>query len=209
MRCSARFFAASAVTAVALVPSCVASRADGAQASLPSALASFLTEEAHATPSEREALLAGSPLVKLLDADRSTEVAVFGAIWVNAPSGPLRRAGQADRTVRARRRLPHHQTLQRPTEPGRSRRVEHLRRGSRGSERLPDRRLCAQARCGRRATLARRSGVAEADRQGGGECAPPSARSRIRRGYRAGGNAHIGVYRDTDRPPSSPTNFVR
>ena len=85
MRCSARFFAASAVTAVALVPSCVASRADGAQASLPSALASFLTEEAHATPSEREALLAGSPLVKLLDADRNTEVAVFGAVWVNAP----------------------------------------------------------------------------------------------------------------------------
>ena len=87
MRCPARFMAATALAAVSLVPLSVASRAAGAQPSLPSALASFLTEEAHATPSEREALLAGNPLVKLLDADPSKEIAVLGAVWVNAPPG--------------------------------------------------------------------------------------------------------------------------
>jgi hypothetical protein len=58
----------------------VASWAAGAQPSLPSALASFLAEEAHATPAEREALLAGNPLVTLLDADPSQEIAVLGAV---------------------------------------------------------------------------------------------------------------------------------
>jgi hypothetical protein len=48
-------------------------------------LASFLTEEAHASLSDREALLAGLPLVKLLDADPAKEIAVLGAVWVNAP----------------------------------------------------------------------------------------------------------------------------
>jgi hypothetical protein len=54
---------------------------------LPSALASFLTEDAHTTPSEREGLLAGNPLLKLLDADPSKEIAVLGAVWVDAPPG--------------------------------------------------------------------------------------------------------------------------
>ena len=86
MRCPARFIAATALAAVSLVPLSVASRAAGAQSALPPALDSFLAEEAHASPSDREALLAGSPLIKLLDADPAKEVAVFGAIWVNAPS---------------------------------------------------------------------------------------------------------------------------
>jgi hypothetical protein len=83
MRCSTRFIAATAVAAVSLVPLTVAARVS-AQQSLPPALASFLTEEAHATSSDREALLASNPLVKLLDADPSKEIAVLGAIWVRA-----------------------------------------------------------------------------------------------------------------------------
>jgi hypothetical protein len=53
---------------------------------LPPRLTSFLKEEAQATPVERSALLAGDPLIKLLDADPSKEIAVLGAIWVNAPA---------------------------------------------------------------------------------------------------------------------------
>lgn len=87
MRGPARFIAATALAAVSFVPLPVASRADGAQPSLPSVLGSFLTEEAHATPSERESLLAGNPLIKLLDADPSKEIAVLGAVWVNASPG--------------------------------------------------------------------------------------------------------------------------
>jgi hypothetical protein len=57
---------------------------DGADPSFPAPLDSFLTNEAHATASERDALWAGTPLVKWLDADPSQEVAVFGAVWINA-----------------------------------------------------------------------------------------------------------------------------
>jgi hypothetical protein len=78
MRITAKLVAATALATVSLVP------LRGAQPSLPSALASFLTDEAHATPSERETLLEGNPLVKLLDADPSKEIAVLGAVWVNA-----------------------------------------------------------------------------------------------------------------------------
>jgi hypothetical protein len=60
--------------------------AGGGQLVLPASLDSFLLEEAHAAPADREALLAGNPVVKLLDADPAKEVAVFGAVWVNAPS---------------------------------------------------------------------------------------------------------------------------
>jgi len=69
MTCPSRLIVASALAAMTLVPWSVATRAAGAQLALPSALASFLTDEAHATPSEREGLLAGNPLVKLLDAN--------------------------------------------------------------------------------------------------------------------------------------------
>ena len=78
MRSTATFVAATALAAVSLA------RLGGAQSSLPPALASFLSEEARATTSERETLLGGNPLVKLLDADPAKEIAVLGAIWVNA-----------------------------------------------------------------------------------------------------------------------------
>jgi hypothetical protein len=37
------------------------------------------------TADERQTLLAGQPLAKMLEADPSKEVAVFGAIWIAAP----------------------------------------------------------------------------------------------------------------------------
>jgi hypothetical protein len=56
------------------------------QISLPAELDAFLRDEARGGTADREALLSGAPVIKLLDADRDTEVAVFGAVWVNAPS---------------------------------------------------------------------------------------------------------------------------
>src|SRR5690349_9037678 len=56
-----------------------------AQHALPAALDAFLSDPVHATPADRTALIAGEPVVELLDVtDPAKEVAVFGAIWVNA-----------------------------------------------------------------------------------------------------------------------------
>src|SRR4029453_8527868 len=85
MRCPTRFVSAIAIAGVSLLRMSGASAAGGPHPALPPGLDSFLAEEAHATRPDREALLAGNPLVKLLDADPGREVAVFGAIWVNAP----------------------------------------------------------------------------------------------------------------------------
>jgi hypothetical protein len=53
--------------------------------SFPARLDSFFRNGVMLTPAERKQLAGGEPVTRLLDADPSKEVAVFGAIWINAP----------------------------------------------------------------------------------------------------------------------------
>ena len=87
------------------------------QASLPAELDAFLRDEARGGVADREALLSGAPVIKLLDADRNTEVAVFGAIWVNAPSALyVEQVKRIEQFERGGGCSPH-QTLQRSPAP--------------------------------------------------------------------------------------------
>lgn len=52
---------------------------------LPDALERYLSGSVKPSTSERQRLLRGEPITKLLDSDPSKEVAVFGAVWVEAP----------------------------------------------------------------------------------------------------------------------------
>jgi hypothetical protein len=52
---------------------------------LPAKLDRYLSTIVRPTRAERNSLLAGEPIAKLLDADPGSEVAVFGGIWINAP----------------------------------------------------------------------------------------------------------------------------
>lgn len=54
------------------------------QGSLPPAFDDYLPANARLTAAERNVLLSGDPLTRLLDSDPSKEVAVMGAVWVNA-----------------------------------------------------------------------------------------------------------------------------
>jgi hypothetical protein len=56
------------------------------KAGLPPRLESYLTKVVQPTPAERQRFLDGAPITKLL-ADSSKEIAVFAAIWINAPIG--------------------------------------------------------------------------------------------------------------------------
>jgi hypothetical protein len=56
-----------------------------AQTPLPARLATYLDKYTKLTPAERARLATGQPVTALLDADPSTEVAVFGAVWIGAP----------------------------------------------------------------------------------------------------------------------------
>jgi hypothetical protein len=51
---------------------------------LPSALDNYMATAVRPTARERQTLMSGGPLTKLLDSDASREVAVFGAIWIDA-----------------------------------------------------------------------------------------------------------------------------
>lgn len=51
----------------------------------PSRLDAYLTEVVKLTTQEREALLQGRAVTRLLDADPTKEVAVFAAVWIAAP----------------------------------------------------------------------------------------------------------------------------
>ena len=62
-----------------------AARLPSAPAALPPQLDDYVTRHVKLTPEQRFALLSGKPVTQLLDADPSTEVAVFGAVWVAAP----------------------------------------------------------------------------------------------------------------------------
>jgi len=207
MRCPARFIAAAALAAVSLVPSSVPSRAGGVQPSLPPAFASFLAEEARATPSEREALLAGSPLVKLLDADPTKEVSVLGAVWVNAPRGmyieQMKHIEQFERGSAFR-------VTKRISEPPNADDFAALTITDQDFEDLKD---CKLGEC-----------VLKLDEDGlqtlraEVDWRKPTAKADVialfRRlalqyvnGYREGGNARLGVHRDKERPTFVANEF--
>lgn len=57
------------------------------QTALPARLETFLNTAATLSRSERKLLVSGQPVTKLLDADGSKEVAVLGAVWIEAPIG--------------------------------------------------------------------------------------------------------------------------
>lgn len=75
-----RLFALTLATVVPLVTGATAR-----QAGFPPRLERYLNDVVKLDRAQRAALLAGSPVTKLLDADDRKEVAVFGAIWINAP----------------------------------------------------------------------------------------------------------------------------
>ena len=54
-------------------------------APLPAHFERFLSSTVRPSAADRKLLVSGAPMTKLLDADPREEVAVFGAIWINAP----------------------------------------------------------------------------------------------------------------------------
>jgi hypothetical protein len=51
----------------------------------PGRLDSYLTNSLKLSTAERQRLIKGEPLTKILETDASKEVAVFGAVWISAP----------------------------------------------------------------------------------------------------------------------------
>ncbi len=207
MKCPARFGAAVALAAVSLLRMPGASAAGGAQPALPPALDSFLAEEAHASPADREALLAGNPVIKLLDADPAKEVAVFGAIWVNAPSTSY---VQQVKNIEQFERGGAFRITKRISDPPSADDFAAL---TIADEDFDDLKNCKLGDC-----VLKLGADALQTLRGEVDWRKPTARADanavFRRlafqyvnGYREGGNARLAVYRDHDRPTFVANEF--
>jgi hypothetical protein len=58
--------------------------AQSSSATLPAGLETYLATEVHPSTAERQKLMSGVPITKLLPSDPAKEVAVFGAVWIDA-----------------------------------------------------------------------------------------------------------------------------
>jgi hypothetical protein len=207
MKCPAMDVAATALAAMSVLALTVASRADGAPPSLPAALATFLDEEAHASASDRETLLSGNPLIKALGADPSMEVAVLGAVWVNAPRRlyveRLKHVEEFERGGRVR-------ITKRISDPPDAGDFAAL---SISDEDLEDLQHCRVGDCALKLDADGLQAL-RTEVDWGKPTAKADATALFRRlaldyvkGYREGGNARLGVHRDRERPTFVANEF--
>ena len=86
-----------AATAMLLVGRAPESSQGAPVQTFPEALERYLASTVQPTSLERSTLLSGGAVAKLLDADEGKEVALFGAVWINAaPSDYVRRVADIE-----------------------------------------------------------------------------------------------------------------
>jgi hypothetical protein len=180
-----------------LVTSHVATAQSG---SFPARLESYLTNAVRLSGEQRQRLLNGDPVTKLLDADESKEVAIFGAVWVNAP---MRRYAEAVRDIESFEQGGGFKVTKRVSAPPRLEDFSALRLPD---EDLDDLRSCRVGDCeiklGEQALRRFRSEInwsAPNARAAANALMQRLAFEYVTR-YLDGGNEQLAVYRDNSRP---------
>ena len=177
------------------------------QASLPALLNTYITTYVRLTPAERTTLLTNGPVTKLLDAEPSKEVAVFGAVWIDAvPGDYVRLVKDIERFERGGA----FRITKRISDPPKVADFASLN--------LPDEDIAALKTCRVGACEIKLSAEALEGIRGDVDWTRPTARSDamavFRRliheyvtAYVEGGNDHLAVYRDSTRPTFVATEF--
>lgn len=168
--------------------------------SLPADLDAYFTKYAKLDATARADLQAGKPITKMLDADPSKEVAIFGAVWVNAPvERYLAAAADIERfesggSFRVTKKI--------STPP----RLEDFAQLSLSDDDVKDLRSCRVSQC-----QVKLGGPAIDRMRHEIDWDKPDARDQANRlarqialeyvtSYLKGGNEELAVYRDADRP---------
>lgn len=167
---------------------------------LPAQLESYLTSAVQLTGDERKRLMAAGPVTKLLDADESKEVAVFGAIWIDAP---IHRYVEAVKDIESFERGGGFTITKKISAPPRLADFAALRLPE---EDVDDLRTCRIGDCEvKLGEQALRRFQTEVDWRA--PYAQSSANALMQRlafeyvtGYLEGGNERLAVYRDSSRP---------
>jgi len=167
---------------------------------LPPRLESYLTSVVQPTPAERKALLGGAPITKLLAVDENKEVAVFAAVWIEAP---IQRYVERVKDIETFERRGGITVTKRISTPPK---IEDFGQIHASDQDVEDLRTCrlgdCQVKLGAQAVERLR---AEVDWKAPNVRAPVEALMRqlaleYVTGYLAGGDARLAVYRDNSRP---------
>jgi len=173
---------------------------------VPAELDRYLTKYVGLTPAQRADLLAGRAVTKLLDADPAKEVAVFGALWIAAPMASyVAAARDIERLESGDNFIVTKKISDRPT-------IDDFSQLRVPDDDAEDLRTCKVGQCQIKLP---QSAIERVRREVNWSKSPRTDLDRIARelaldyvkGYLAGGNDQLAVYRDADRPTFVATEF--
>ena len=167
---------------------------------LPGLLESYVTKVVKPTAAQRKAIFTGQPLTKLLEADPSQEVSVFGMVWVKAPTA---RYVAAIRDIERFEQGENFRFTKKVSSPPR---LDDFAQLSLPDDDLADLQSCRVGSCELKLSEASLNQVRKEI-----DWSKPTAKADTERlarrlmlnyinGYLEGGNARLATYRDSDRP---------
>ena len=201
------FAVLSIAGAVAAAAAAAPTRARGAAAP-PSPLDAYLTAHVKLEAPARTRLLAGEPVTKLLDADPSKEVAIFGAVWIDAP---VERYLAAVKDIERFESGGSFRVTKKISDPPR---LDDFARMTIPDEDVQDLRSCKVSQCELKlaeSAIVRMRREIQWGRPDVGDQVNRLARQiafEYVTGYLQGGNAELAVYRDSDRPTFVAQEFA-
>jgi hypothetical protein len=176
-------------------------------AKLPAGLEKYLEAVVRPSTAERTHLMDGSPITRLLDADVTKELAVFGAIWINAP---IRQYVEAVNDIEKFERGGRFKTTRRISA---SPRLEDFADMHLTAEDVSDLRTCRIGSCDLKlsqpALQAFRTEVdwKAPNPQAGADAVMRRLAHEYVRGYLEKGNEGLAVYRDNSRSTAVASEF--
>ena len=168
----------------------------------------YLKAHVKLTPQQQAQLMAGQPVTQLMDADPTKEVAIFGAVWVNAP---IARYVSAVKDIESFESGDNFLVTRRISDPPR---LEDFDRLSLPGDDVADLKNCKVGKC-----AVKIGGTALARMQKEIDWSKPTAGAEVDRtirklaleyvnGYLEGGNKRLAVYRDAERPTFVADEFA-
>jgi hypothetical protein len=177
-------------------------------ATLPPQLETYVSTYVKRTPAQQTQLVSGQPVTKLLDADPSKEVAVFGAVWVDAP---MARYVDAVKDIEQFEKGENFRVTKKISTPPR---LEDFAQMTMPDDDVADLKVCKVGQCQIKISQA---SIERLRREV--DWSKPTARADVDRlaqslaleyvkGYLEGGNAKLAVYRDSERPTFVANEFA-
>ncbi len=196
----------SATAAMAVLT--VVAAAQRGPASLPARVEAYIASSVKLTAEQRSHLFAGEPVTQLLEADPSREVAIFGAVWINAPAS---RYIAALRDIEQFEKGDSFLATKRISSPPRLEDFDALRLPE---EDIADLKTCKVGNCELKLSEAALTRIQQ-EIDWSKPTASADAERAVRKmafdyvnGYLQGGNARLAAYRDRKRPTFVGAEFA-